>query len=106
MLEKPGCSATLATNGEEALLIAAGGNLDLILMDWQMPGMDGVTAARILNERWTEHERILIVAITANAMQSDRETCLAAGMSDYLAKLAEAIERWALTNASPARRPR
>ena len=37
---------------------------------------------------------------------SDRETCLAAGMSDYLAKLAEAIERWALTNASPARRPR
>ena len=70
-----------------------------------MPGMDGVTAARILNERWTEHERIPIVAITANAMQGERETCLAAGMSDYLtkpidlAKLAEAIERWALTNA-------
>ena len=77
-----------------------------------MPGMDGVTATRILNERWTEHERIPIVAITANAMQGDRETCLAAGMSDYLtkpidlAKLAEATERWALTNALPARRPR
>ena len=112
MLNKLGCSSTLATNGEDALLIAAGGNFDLILMDWQMPGMDGVTAARILTERWVEHERIPIVAITANAMQGDREACLAAGMSDYLtkpidlAKLAEAIQRWALTNASPGRRPR
>ncbi len=112
MLDKLGCSATLATNGEDALLIAASGNFDLILMDWQMPGMDGVTAARILTERWADNERIPIVAITANAMQGDRETCLAAGMSDYLtkpidmAKLAEAIERWALTSASPGRRQR
>ncbi len=112
MLNKLGCASTLATNGEDALLLAAGGDFDLILMDWQMPGMDGVTAARILTERWAEHERIPIVAITANAMQGDRETCMAAGMSDYLtkpidlAKLAEAIEHWALTNASPGRRRR
>ena len=104
VMDKLGCSTTLATNGEDALVI--------ILMDWQMPGMDGVTAARILTERWADHERIPIVAITANAMQGDRETCLAAGMSDYLtkpidlAKLAEAIERWALTSASPGRRRR
>ena len=111
MLNKLGCSTTLATNGEDALLMAASGEFDLILMDWQMPGMDGVTVARILTERWAEHERIPIVAITANAMQGDRETCMAAGMSDYLtkpidlAKLSEAIERWALTSASPGRRP-
>ena len=112
MLEKLGCDSTLVTSGEEALTIAATHTFDLILIDWQMPGMDGIATAQALNQRWTDKERVPIIAITANAMQGDREICLAAGMADYLTKpidlanLSAAIERWApSTSASPVRRP-
>jgi signal transduction histidine kinase/CheY-like chemotaxis protein len=111
MLDKLGCQSTLAKSGEEALAITAAETFDLILMDWQMPGMDGIATAQALNQRWSSAERTPIIAITANAMQGDREICLAAGMADYLTKpidlanLSAAIERWAPTNASPAPRP-
>ena len=77
-----------ATNGEAALLRMSASRYDMVLMDCQMPVMDGYTATR----RWREHEaatggrRLPIVAMTANAMAGDRQKCLDAGMDDYLAK--------------------
>ena len=76
-------------------------------MDVQMPEMDGLEATRRISARWAPDERPRIVAMTANAMQGDREMCLAAGMDDYLTKpirverLVEALER-----SSPAREDR
>jgi CheY-like chemotaxis protein len=58
----------------------------VVLMDVQMPEMDGLEAARRITARWKKDERPRIVAMTANAMQGDRETCLAAGMDDYITK--------------------
>ncbi|MCX6589038.1 MAG: response regulator [Acidobacteria bacterium] len=112
MLTKLGCQPTLVNSGEEALAITTTRPFDLILMDWEMPGMDGLATARALQQRWSESERIPILAITANAMQGDRERCLAAGMADYLTKpidlatLSAAIARWTPTSASPALHPR
>ncbi|MGN6150902.1 MAG: ATP-binding protein, partial [Lysobacteraceae bacterium] len=83
-----GTSCDSATNGEAALLRMSASRYDLVLMDCQMPVMDGYTATR----RWREHEavtggrRLPIVAMTANAMAGDRQKCLDAGMDDYLAK--------------------
>jgi CheY-like chemotaxis protein len=59
---------------------------DVVLMDVQMPDMDGLEASRRITERWSGLERPRIVAMTANAMQGDREMCMAAGMDDYVAK--------------------
>ena len=99
MLEKLGCTADLAVNGEEAVRLAGLSRYDLVLMDWQMPKMDGVEAAkRIL--ALPGAERLPIVAMTARAMESDAATCLTAGMAGYLAKplrledLKEALQQW------------
>jgi signal transduction histidine kinase/ActR/RegA family two-component response regulator len=111
MLKKLGCQPTLVNSGEEALAVTTTRPFDLILMDWEMPGMDGLATARALHQRWSENERIPILAITANAMQGDRDRCLAAGMADYLTKpidlptLGAAITRWTPTSASPAPHP-
>ena len=59
---------------------------DVVLMDVQMPEMDGLEAARRITARYKPEERPRIVAMTANAMQGDREECLAAGMDDYVTK--------------------
>ncbi|MBC7730783.1 MAG: response regulator, partial [Bacteriovorax sp.] len=59
---------------------------DVVLMDVQMPEMDGLEASRRITAKWQAHERPRIVAMTANAMQGDREMCIAAGMNDYLTK--------------------
>lgn len=83
-----GCRMRLAQNGGEAIAQWEQGDLDLILMDVQMPGTNGLDAARQI--RQLEHERqrphIPIIAITANAMNGDREMCLSAGMDGYISK--------------------
>lgn len=102
MLELIGYHVTVAEDGQEALTVSATDDFDLILMDCQMPVMDGFTAtAGIRNrERDTRAPRIPIIALTANAMEGDRERCLAADMDDYLSKpfsqqaLADVLARW------------
>jgi CheY-like chemotaxis protein len=59
---------------------------DVVLMDMQMPEMDGLTATRCIHQEWQKEERPRIIAMTANAMQGDREECLEAGMDDYISK--------------------
>jgi signal transduction histidine kinase/CheY-like chemotaxis protein/HPt (histidine-containing phosphotransfer) domain-containing protein len=101
LLERMGYSADVAGNGVEAVAAVERSTYDLVLMDVQMPEMDGIEATRCIIER-RGADRPRIVALTADAMQGDRERCLAAGMDDYLTKpirpreLAEALEQTAL----------
>ena len=87
ILQKMGHTVTIAENGKEALQILENGRFDIILMDVQMPEMDGFEATRSIREK----ERITgghtpIVAMTAHAMSGDREKCLAEGMDGYVSK--------------------
>jgi PAS domain S-box-containing protein len=84
-LAKMGYRADVVVNGEEVLDALARERYDVVFMDVEMPVMDGLEAARRINEAWPA-ERPRIIAMTANAMEGDRETCLAAGMDDYLSK--------------------
>jgi two-component system, sensor histidine kinase and response regulator len=88
MLQRLGCDAMHAGNGVEALDALEKQPFDVVLMDCQMPVMDGFIATRKLRERETAKklEPTRVVALTANALAGDREACLAAGMNDYLAK--------------------
>ncbi len=88
ILKKWGHAATLAENGQEAIAILASRSFDLILMDMQMPVMGGIEATQHIRRREAEYQlpRTPIVAMTAAAMQEDRDACLAAGMDDYLSK--------------------
>ena len=90
-LERLGCSVEVASNGAEGLAAATARSFDLILMDLQMPVMDGMTATRRIREIETLRQTP-IIALTANAMTGDRERCEAAGMDDYLTKPIE-VER-------------
>ena len=112
MLESLGLEAHCARNGEEALDAVRGGGWDAVLMDCQMPVMDGFAATSAIRryEREAGRARTLpVIAITANALQGDREACLAAGMDDYLSKpftqqqLAGVIGRWVSLPLSAAR---
>jgi CheY-like chemotaxis protein len=85
MLQQMGYRADLASNGIEAVESVERQTYDVILMDVQMPEMDGLEATRRIVSTWPDH-RPRIVAMTANAMQGDREMCLAAGMDDYVTK--------------------
>lgn len=84
ILEKKGYRIDLAGDGFEAVQLASNKTYDLILMDVQMPGKDGVEATREI--RQTQNERPIIIALTANALKEDKDKCLAAGMNDYLSK--------------------
>ncbi|HXN14787.1 MAG TPA: response regulator, partial [Usitatibacter sp.] len=86
ILQQMGYRADLASNGIEAIESVQRQAYDVVLMDVQMPEMDGLEATRKICARWEREERPRIVAMTANAMQGDRDVCLAAGMDDYLTK--------------------
>ena len=102
LLAKLGHTVVLADDGRAALSQLAAGNIDLVLMDCQMPEMDGFEATRRLRagEAGAIAATLPVIAMTANAMSGDREACLAAGMDDYLAKpfkrddLVALLERW------------
>jgi CheY-like chemotaxis protein len=87
LLQQMGYRADVASNGIEAVECVARQPYDVVLMDVQMPEMDGLEATRRIVTRWpSPATRPRIVAMTANAMQGDREECLAAGMDDYVTK--------------------
>ncbi|HKI01044.1 MAG TPA: ATP-binding protein [Thermoanaerobaculia bacterium] len=86
LLQRLGYAADVAADGEETLAALRRQRYDVILMDVQMPGMDGLEAARHIREEWPAEERPRIIAVTASALHQDRETCLSAGMDDYLSK--------------------
>ena len=86
LLERNGHSVRVARDGGEAVALAAEGTFELILMDVQMPKMDGYTATRRIREREGAANRVPIVAMTACAMKGDREKCLDAGMDAYVPK--------------------
>ncbi|MFH1026665.1 MAG: response regulator, partial [Pseudomonadota bacterium] len=86
LLERMGYRADVAANGLEALAALQRQPYDVVLMDVQMPEMDGLEASRRIKGNWPPGARPRIIAMTANAMQGDREKCLAAGMDDYITK--------------------
>jgi len=101
MLDMMGFEVTTASNGQEGVFAAtADPDLAIILMDCQMPVMDGLAATRAIRAAETGGKRIPIVALTGNAMPGDREACMAAGMDDYLAKpfslsaLRTTLDKW------------
>lgn len=103
MLDGLGVDVVSARNGADALQAVAAEDFDLILMDCQMPVMDGFAATAEIRRHELQHGQgrtLPIIAITANALQGDRESCLAAGMDDYLSKpftqqdLGAAMSRW------------
>ncbi len=101
MLKVLGCKVHVAENGKEALTAMASQRFDVVLMDCQMPVMDGYEATeRIRNLEKESGHRTPIIALTAHALQSDRQRCLAAGMDDYITKpvllhgLRAMLKRW------------
>jgi CheY-like chemotaxis protein/HPt (histidine-containing phosphotransfer) domain-containing protein len=109
MLEKCGFEAQVADNGRAALAALSERSYAAVLMDCQMPDLDGYETTREVRRREQGSRRTPIIAMTANSMQGDRERCLAAGMDDYLTKplrnllLRDALRRW--TCAPPAGAP-
>ncbi|MFN7039229.1 MAG: response regulator [Alphaproteobacteria bacterium] len=85
MLEKYGCKVDIANGGEEALEILENKNYDIVFMDCQMPNMDGYEATREIRKS-EKAKKVIIIAMTANALIGDKEKCLEAGMDDYIAK--------------------
>jgi signal transduction histidine kinase/DNA-binding response OmpR family regulator/HPt (histidine-containing phosphotransfer) domain-containing protein/PAS domain-containing protein len=99
LLARMGYRADVAANGLEALQALERQTYDVVLMDMQMPEMDGLETTRHIHQRWPGEQHPYVIAMTANAMEGDREMCLAAGMDDYISKpirveaLVQALER-------------
>jgi two-component system sensor histidine kinase/response regulator len=110
ILEKLGYRVEVADNGREALEACERTRYDAVLMDGQMPGLDGYEATRRIREREGAGTRLPIIAMTASAMKGDRERCLEAGMDDYVSKpvtpeaLERVLRRWVGAPAAPAER--
>jgi CheY-like chemotaxis protein/HPt (histidine-containing phosphotransfer) domain-containing protein len=106
-LGEMGLQHTLAASGKQALELLATDDFDLVLMDWQMPEMDGLEATRQIRQLPTDTRHIPIIALTANANAGFREACLEAGANDYLSKpyseaaLAALLAQW-LPKAGPS----
>ncbi len=102
MLSKLGIIPDLANNGKEALELLSQNDYDLVLMDIQMPEMDGLQATQTIRSRFSnvKNHEIPIIAMTAHALEGDRTMCIEAGMDDYIAKpivlekLIELLEKW------------
>ena len=112
LLSQQGYQAAVANDGQQAIDALMRDDFDVVLMDVQMPELDGMEATRRIRKRWPDR-RLRIVAMTANAMAGDRETYLAAGMDDYISKpirpaeLTAALERaWTASVAKPRHRSR
>jgi two-component system, sensor histidine kinase and response regulator len=106
-LEKLGLNVDIVTNGREAVEAASNRLYDLILMDWQMPELDGLEATKQIREvDRARNRRTPIVALTARALDSDRDQCLEAGMDDYVrkpvgrAQLGQLLARWVYAGVS------
>lgn len=103
MLEERGYSVDCVDSGEDAVERVRAHDYDLVLMDVQMPGLDGLEATRKIRAMGGKYASLPIVALTANASEDDRSHCLAAGMNDYISKpykpatLTETLQRWGLT---------
>ncbi len=106
LLQKMGYRIDIVPNGHEAVSAVLNRQYDLVFMDMQMPEMDGLEATRQIIATAPPHKRPHIIAMTANALQEDREKCLAAGMTDYITKplkiekLQRVIEKWGQECAS------
>ena len=100
MLEQLGCQVSTVKNGKEAVEMWSQLPYEVVFMDCQMPELDGYAATATIRERENGGYRTPIVAMTANAMEGDRERCLDSGMDDYIPKpikiedCREALERW------------
>lgn len=100
MLTRLGYDAETAQNGQEALSLLVRQSYDLVLMDCQMPIMDGYEATRRVRQQEPPGSHTIIIGVTANAMEGDREKCLEAGMDDYLSKpfrlqeIIDLIKKW------------
>src|SRR5690606_37284355 len=107
ILEQWGCQVEIAEHGEAALACLKDRAYDLVLMDIQMPIMDGFEAIKHLRTQ-PELKALPVVATTANALKADRQACLAAGFSDYLSKpflpdeLQAVLQRWLLPERLPS----
>jgi signal transduction histidine kinase/DNA-binding response OmpR family regulator len=101
LLSQMGYRADVAANGVEVIAALNRQVYDVVLMDVQMPEMDGLEATRQICARWKKGERPHIIAMTANALQGDREMCLEAGMDDYVSKPIRVLDLVQALNATP-----
>ncbi len=108
MLEGLGCRVDVVENGREAVEAVARTMYDLVFMDCQMPEMDGFAATGAIKASGQPHGTPLIIALTAHALQGDRQRCLAAGMDDYLGKpftsaqVRAVLTRWLPPHPAPS----